>query len=76
MLACNGFLGLLLGDFVGLATYHGDELDAALNKQIARISGESDAIVGFGSKYLGDDFGDGRFWKGEVIGAYVRDSVR
>lgn len=74
VLTGNGFLGLLLSNFVGFAADHGDELDTAFYKQIAGISGESDAAVGFGGEDLGDDFGDGSFGEREVIGAYLEKS--
>ena len=37
MLAGYGLLGVLFGDFVGLGRDEGDELDAALNKQVSRV---------------------------------------
>lgn len=79
MLARDRLLGILLGDFVGLGGDHGDELDAALDQQIASFFGEGHGlrtlVGGFGGKDFVDDLLHGRFGEGEVIVAW-KGSVR
>ena len=57
VVADDGLLGLLLRDLVGLGRDEGDELDAALDQQVARLLGEVNA--GGGREDLGDDLLDG-----------------
>ena len=52
--------GLALRDLVGFGGDEGDELDAAVDEQVAGVSREGDAGFGIvGGEDLGDDFLDG-----------------
>lgn len=56
--ACDGLLGFLLADIVGLGRDQGDELDTAFHQQIARVLGEG--LAHAGRKDLGNDLLDRR----------------
>lgn len=58
VVAGDGLLGLLLRDLVGLGRDERDELDAALDQQVAGLLGEGDAVGG--REDLGDDLLDRR----------------
>lgn len=65
VVAGDGLLGLLLRDLVGLGGDEGDELDAALDEEVAGLLGEDGARGG--GEDLGDDLLDG-CW-GVLVGA-------
>ena len=64
VVAGDGLLGLLLGDLVGLGGDEGDELDVALDEEVAGLLGEDAA--GGGGEDLGDDLLDG-CWEGWLV---------
>lgn len=63
VLAGDGLLGVLLGDLVGFGGDHGDELDAALDQEVAGLLGEGHGLAAFvgglGSEDFVDDLLDG-----------------
>lgn len=67
MLARDGLLRVLLRDVVGFGGDHGDELDAALDQQVAGLLGEGHGlrvfVGGFGREDFVDDLLD-RCWVG------------
>lgn len=65
MLARDGLLALFLGDFVSLGGDERDELDAALDEQVACVFVEGDALAG--RQDLRDDFLDRGFGEREVV---------
>lgn len=79
VLARDRLLGVFLGDFVGFGGDHGDELDAALDQQVAGFFGEGHGlralVGGFGGEDFVDDLLDGCLGEGEVIVAW-EGSVR
>ena len=46
MLACNGLLRVLFGDFVGFGGDEGNELDTALDEEVARVFRKGHARLG------------------------------
>lgn len=78
VLARDGFLGVFLGDVVGFGGDHGDELDAALDQEVAGFFGEGHGLRvfrgGFGGENFVDDLLD-RCW-GVVLGFWFEGGLR
>ena len=56
--ARDRLLGVLLGDLVGFGGDHGDELDAALDQQVAGFLGEGHGLRVFVGGFGGENFVD------------------